>query len=107
MIRDERAISFQKGCYLGQETVARIDALGHVNWKLMGLKLPLQANFEPGTEIEVAGKVVARLTSVAFSPHLQAPIALAYVRRGWDQPGKRINDSEVLSLGRMAQMEGN
>ena len=35
--RDDRAISFVKGCYLGQETVARIDALGHVNQVLKGL----------------------------------------------------------------------
>src|SRR4029453_1620592 len=36
--RDAKAISFTKGCYLGQETVARIDALGHVNRSLVGLK---------------------------------------------------------------------
>ena len=36
--RDNRAISFTKGCYLGQETVARIDALGHVNRKLCGIR---------------------------------------------------------------------
>ena len=38
--RDRYAISFTKGCYLGQETVARLDALGHVNWLLTGLVLP-------------------------------------------------------------------
>ena len=36
--RDSRAISFVKGCYLGQETVARIDALGHVNRTLVGVR---------------------------------------------------------------------
>ena len=41
--RDDRAISFVKGCYLGQETVARIDALGHVNQILKGLRLELRS----------------------------------------------------------------
>ena len=43
--RDDRAINFVKGCYLGQETVARLDALGHVNQLLKGLV------FEPGSGV--------------------------------------------------------
>ena len=52
--RDEQAISFTKGCYLGQETVARIDALGHVNQHLVGLRLNAEAR--PGTELSLDGK---------------------------------------------------
>ena len=52
LARDQRAISFTKGCYLGQETVARIDALGHVNQTLVGVRLrrPGGSDGRPGTE---------------------------------------------------------
>lgn len=81
--RDAQAINFVKGCYLGQETVARLDALGHVNKILKGLRLapgdpvppagtPLLLPFEP--------KTVGVVTSSAFSPGWNAPVLLAYVR---------------------------
>ena len=51
--RDRLAISFTKGCYLGQETVARIDALGHVNRLLRAVKFPPQSPTPPvGTELQ-------------------------------------------------------
>src|SRR5205807_8624579 len=60
--RDARAINFVKGCYLGQETVARIDALGHVNKHLKGLKFPRGTVPVPvpaaGATIEAGGKSV-------------------------------------------------
>ena len=46
--RDDRAISFVKGCYLGQETVARIDALGHVNQVFKGLRFEPRADLPDG-----------------------------------------------------------
>ncbi|MBX6315931.1 MAG: folate-binding protein, partial [Isosphaeraceae bacterium] len=73
--RDAQAISFVKGCYLGQETVARIDALGHVNKVLKGLLIESGAVPPPGAPLEVEGKVVGRITSSAFSPRLGQPIA--------------------------------
>lgn len=75
----ERAISFSKGCYTGQEVVARIHYRGKVNRHLRGLRAsgtPLQA----GDELSVDGKVVGAVTSAASSPRL-GPIALGYVRR--------------------------
>jgi folate-binding protein YgfZ len=79
--RDKRAISFMKGCYLGQETVARIDALGHVNQVLRGLRLVDSPTCPPpGAVLEAEGKVVGQVTSAAFSPGWGAPIALAFVR---------------------------
>jgi folate-binding protein YgfZ len=79
--RDDRAISFVKGCYLGQETVARIDAVGHVNQILRGLLLEPGAAAPPAAgSVEVDGKSVGRLTSAAFSPGWNAWIGLAYVR---------------------------
>ena len=77
--RDDTAISFTKGCYLGQETVARIDALGHVNRYLVGLQfqqVPLI-----GTELKHEDATVGRITSACFSPQLGTGLALGYVRR--------------------------
>ncbi len=79
--RDEHAISFTKGCYLGQETVARIDALGHVNRLLKGLKFTGDTAPPAGTVIEVDGKRVAQVTSSCHSQHLKKPFALTYVSR--------------------------
>jgi folate-binding protein YgfZ len=79
--RDARAISFVKGCYLGQETVARLDALGHVNQIMRGLLLQQPAPVpEPGAPLEDEGKRVGVLTSRAFSPRLGVPVALGMVR---------------------------
>jgi folate-binding protein YgfZ len=100
--RDSTAISFTKGCYLGQETVARIDALGRVNRLFRGLRI-LSDEIPPrGTEFVRDDKVVARVTSACWSYMLQAPLALAYVRRELSSPGSRlessIGDAEVVAL---------
>jgi len=75
---NERAVSFTKGCYVGQETVARLHYRGKPNRRLLGLKL--EAPAEPGTELRLGEKVVGKLGSVVVSPEL-GPIALALVRR--------------------------
>lgn len=75
--RDAQAISFTKGCYLGQETVARIDALGHVNRRLVGLTTT--GAVAPGTVVGAAGEAVATVTSACLSPRLGAGLALAVV----------------------------
>jgi folate-binding protein YgfZ len=62
--RDELAISFTKGCYLGQETVARIDALGHVNRLLTSVKLNGDTLPPVPSDILDNEKVVGQLTSV-------------------------------------------
>lgn len=83
---DPRAISTTKGCYLGQETVARLDAHGHLNRKLGGLRL---GNAIPavGTELFLAGKPVGRITSAAYSPHRGEGVALAMLRKEAWEPG--------------------
>jgi len=79
--RDDRAISFVKGCYLGQETVARIDALGHVNQVLKGLAFePRSACPPPGSPVEADGKRVGAITSAAVSTARGCPLAIALVR---------------------------
>jgi folate-binding protein YgfZ len=89
--RDPRAINFVKGCYLGQETVARIDALGHVNQILRGILVdPSSPPPAPGTVIEADGKRVGFVTSSANSPGWNAPIALALVRTSHARAGTAI-----------------
>ncbi len=93
LARDALAISFTKGCYLGQETVARIDALGHVNQTLRGLRFEGSDVPPPGTELSAAGKAVGHVTSAALSPRLAAPLALGYVRRGHEASGSEFTSS--------------
>jgi folate-binding protein YgfZ len=89
--RDSRAISFEKGCYLGQETVARIDAFGHVNQKLVGLKFSTPDVPAAGTELIRDGKTVGTVTSAVFSPRLSAALAMGYVRREHNILGTRFD----------------
>lgn len=100
--RDDRAISFTKGCYLGQETVARIDALGHVNRKLVGVRFFADTVPEVGTPLLIDEKQVGQVTSAVFSPAIDAPLALAYVRRGKNAVGTQLQSGvgrgEVISL---------
>ena len=101
--RDKEAISFTKGCYLGQETVARIDALGHVNQRIVGVQFTGREVPAVGSELSSAGAVVGRVTSSAYSPALGAPLALAMVRREANAVGTRLNSAvgagEVIALG--------
>ncbi len=78
--RDARAINFVKGCYLGQETVARLDALGHVNRLLKGLRFESDDQPPAGSTLLADGKEVGRLTSAARSIRDGRPVGLAYVR---------------------------
>ena len=83
--RDAVAISFHKGCYLGQETVARLDALGQVQKKLVAWSIeggvPL-----PGTALQAGDKTVGRLTSVTALDQGGA-IAIGPARRSHFEPG--------------------
>jgi folate-binding protein YgfZ len=100
--RNQQAISFTKGCYLGQETVARIDALGHVNRTLVGLRLDGNQLPAPGCELKAGDSVVGAVTSAAFSPRFGKTVALGYVRQGQNQPGVRlwspVGEAEVVAL---------
>jgi tRNA-modifying protein YgfZ len=99
--RDKPAISYVKGCYLGQETIARIDALGHVNRLLVGVAF--ESEIPPrGTELLDGGKAVGQVMSAAFSPKLQTPLALAYVRRGHHEVGQQVSSSS--GRGKIVQL---
>jgi folate-binding protein YgfZ len=75
------AVSFDKGCYVGQELVARIDSRGHVNRHLRGIVIG--SNVLPPEEagLYLDETVVGRVTSVVESLTLRAPVGLALVRR--------------------------
>jgi folate-binding protein YgfZ len=73
------AISFTKGCYTGQETVARIHFRGHVNRRLRGL-LGSSALPQHGQIVDATGKLVGDVRSTVISPRL-GPIAIAMLRR--------------------------
>jgi folate-binding protein YgfZ len=75
----ERAVSFTKGCYPGQEPIARLHYRGHANRGLRGLAFPGDAP-EPGSAVTAEGREVGRVTSVADSPTF-GRIGLAVIRR--------------------------
>lgn len=90
------ALSYTKGCYIGQEVIARIDARGHVNRKLVGLLLGAAALPPSGASIVSPQRQVGWVTSVTYSPARQQNIALGYVRREAWEPGTHL---EVQSNG--------
>jgi folate-binding protein YgfZ len=85
--RDARAIHFTKGCYLGQETVARLDALGHVNRLLRGLVLEGDAALAPGTPLRAGEREAGFITTSAVSIRTGRPLALGYVKTAYLEPG--------------------
>jgi folate-binding protein YgfZ len=87
----EGAISFTKGCYLGQEVVERVAARGHVNRKLGGLIAAGPVIPSAGTPLIYAGKEVGLVTSAAHSPALDRVIALGYLHRGACEPGTTVH----------------
>jgi tRNA-modifying protein YgfZ len=97
---NDRAVSFTKGCYVGQETVARLFYRGKPNRHLRGLRLAAPAS--PGDQIVLGEKTVGNISSVAQSPGL-GPIALALVRRE-AEPGATVSvgpqgtTAEVIEL---------
>jgi folate-binding protein YgfZ len=91
--RDAQAISFTKGCYLGQETIARIDAVGHVNRHLVGVRFAGSKVPAAGTPLLAIDKEVGRVTSAVWSPRLAAPLALALVKRSQAKPGQELTSS--------------
>src|ERR1019366_9752494 len=90
---EARAISFNKGCYVGQEVVIRVLHRGHgrVARKLVGLTFGADAGQAPapGAVIRSGARDAGHVTSSTVSPSLQRPIALAYVHRDFLEPGTK------------------
>lgn len=92
-------ISYNKGCYIGQEIIARIHFRGHVAKKLTGLIFEDEnAAINAKDEIEsLEGKNAGRVTSVAFSPKLEKTIALAYVRYDYLEEGTQLKIGDFVA----------
>ncbi|MBI5761691.1 MAG: folate-binding protein YgfZ [Planctomycetales bacterium] len=92
--RTTQAISFKKGCYLGQEPIARIDALGHVNQELRLIRIPASLPPPAGSElfsIDSDAKAIGRVTSSACDFENEGgAVALAYLRRGFLEGGMSV-----------------
>ena len=88
----DRAISYSKGCYIGQEVIARVRTYGQVTRELRGLRLAddLPALPARGDKLLKDGKEVGHVTSAVHSPRFHAPIALGYVRKETNAPGSQI-----------------
>lgn len=96
------AVSFTKGCYLGQEIIVRIKHRGHVAKKLTGVVLETDSPVERGAKIHsVDAAEIGRVTSSTFSPRLDRAIALAYLKYDYLLPGTQVavsaGDSQIAS----------
>jgi folate-binding protein YgfZ len=89
---EDRAISYNKGCYIGQEVINRIHSIGRVNRQLRGLRFNGSRSALPakGDLLFSGEKEAGYVTSSTRSPLTQSDIALAYVRREWSEPGTRL-----------------
>jgi len=94
--RLEYAIDFEKGCYVGQEVIARATNLGQVNYLLVGLRLDGDGSRLEGAELLTTegGKIVGEINSVVHSPSLGAWIGLAYVHRKYESVGTALTLSK-------------
>ncbi|MHB8956132.1 MAG: CAF17-like 4Fe-4S cluster assembly/insertion protein YgfZ [Pirellulaceae bacterium] len=89
--RTQQAISFTKGCYLGQEPIARIDALGHVNRQLCRVRIASEIVPEPGTSVtDLNAQAIGVVTSAARIPGTIESVALACLRTSHIQPTTRV-----------------
>jgi folate-binding protein YgfZ len=89
---EARAISFTKGCYVGQEVVIRVLHRGHgrVARKLVGLLVDGSDVPSPGATIASGEREIGAVTSSTWSPALRRPIALGYVHRDFVEPGTAV-----------------
>ncbi|MGD1090180.1 MAG: aminomethyltransferase family protein, partial [Verrucomicrobiota bacterium] len=89
---ESRAVSYNKGCYIGQEVINRIHSVGHVTRELRGLRLAddLKSLPQKHDKLFYAGTEVGYVTSAVKSPALNANIALGYVRREANQTGNEL-----------------
>jgi len=84
------AISFTKGCYMGQEVVARATHIGRVNRRLTQFHVETKEGLSPGAKILANDGPVGLVTSAAFSPGLGKTVALGYVGRDYASVGKEL-----------------
>jgi len=82
------AVSFTKGCYIGQEVIARLDSYDKVQRHLLGVRLTENPSSElPLQLFSKEGEAIGEVTSLAFSPGIEAFIGLAYIKSAYSNPG--------------------
>ena len=87
---EARAISYDKGCYIGQETIARIKTYGHVNRQLVLMVLTGEREPSRGDKILAEEREVGQVTSATRSTRLGKSLALGYVRREFAKAGVKL-----------------
>ena len=94
--RTQQTISYTKGCYLGQEPISRIDAIGHVNRELRVLKINSTLAAETGAVIKAEdGREIGAVTSSAMIPGEERSVALGYIRSSHVEPETAV----IVSIG--------
>ena len=91
---EERAIDYEKGCYIGQEVISRIKMSGQTNKRLRGLISLEDIPLQPGMKLAATsakGKEAGWITSATRSEKIGKEIALGYVKRGFNDPGARLD----------------
>jgi folate-binding protein YgfZ len=104
---DEEAVSYTKGCYIGQEIIARIHWRGHVAKRLAGLVLADDAELGADAKVKTAeGKEIGRVTSQVFSPRLARRVALAVLKYDYLKPGTEVSivAAEAERAARVAEL---
>ena len=86
----EHAIDFEKGCYIGQEIVARMKYRGHPNRLLRGIEIDAAEPPQQHTPVFSGDKEVGWITSAVYSPTLEKQIAIGYVRMAVTEAGSRV-----------------
>jgi folate-binding protein YgfZ len=99
------AVSFTKGCYIGQEIIARIKYRGHVAKRLSGLTFLEKVDVARDTKLHTSdGKEIGRITSVTFSPQLGKTIALGYVKYDYLATGTEVLAGEINLPARVSEL---
>lgn len=92
--REEQTISYSKGCYIGQEVINRIRSVGKINRRLVGVALDFVAGNLSGINgalLNTEQKAIGFLTSAAYSDAVNQTIGLAFVKRGFWEPGTSLH----------------
>ncbi|MDX2174900.1 MAG: glycine cleavage T C-terminal barrel domain-containing protein [Candidatus Sumerlaeia bacterium] len=96
------AVHFDKGCYPGQETIAKITNLGHPARQLVGVLFDAEEPLPAGSELSAGGAAAGRLTSSSYSPRARRAVGLAMLRWAQRAPGTKLDcggvSGEVVEL---------
>jgi folate-binding protein YgfZ len=110
----DEAVSFTKGCYIGQEIIARIHWRGHVAKRLAGLSFADAREVPRESKVKTAdGKEIGRVTSTAFSPRLNKTVALAYIKYDYLAQGTAVSvhvgegDERAASVSELPLVRGS